>query len=89
MACLALLSQSRGAAIATFVAVAVALIVIPGFRRRVLALAFVAAALAGAASFVTQVYSAGEAGSLAPSVAHHAVVAIVLAAIAPGWHGER
>ena len=84
MVTLTLLSQSRGAAIATFVAVVVALVVIPGFRRRVLALAFVVAAVAAAAGPVINVYSVGEAGSLSPSVAHHAVAAIVVAAIVAG-----
>jgi UDP-GlcNAc:undecaprenyl-phosphate/decaprenyl-phosphate GlcNAc-1-phosphate transferase len=84
MACLALLSQSRGAAIATFVAVLVALVMIPGFRRRVLALAFVAAGVAAAAGPVLHVYAAGAAGSVSASVAHHAVTAICLAAAGAG-----
>jgi UDP-GlcNAc:undecaprenyl-phosphate/decaprenyl-phosphate GlcNAc-1-phosphate transferase len=84
LACLALLSQSRGAAIATFVAVLVALAVIPGFRRRVLALAVVAAGIAAAAGPVLHVYSAGGAGSLPPSVAHRAVAAICLASVVAG-----
>jgi UDP-GlcNAc:undecaprenyl-phosphate/decaprenyl-phosphate GlcNAc-1-phosphate transferase len=82
LACLALLSQSRGAAIATFVAVLVVLAVIPGFRRRVPALAVVAAGFAAAAGPVLRVYSAG--GAVSPSVAHHAVAAICLAAVVAG-----
>jgi UDP-GlcNAc:undecaprenyl-phosphate GlcNAc-1-phosphate transferase len=84
LACLALLSQSRGAAIATFISVLVALLVIPGFRRRVLALAFVAAGIAAAAGPVLHIYSAGGAGSLSASVVHHAVTAICLAALVAG-----
>ena len=84
MACLMLLSQSRGAAIATFVAVLVALIAVPGFRRRVLALAFVVAGVAAAAGSVLRVYSVGQAGPLGPSVAHHASASILVASAAAG-----
>lgn len=83
-ACLTLLSQSRGAAVALFVAVLVALVVIPGARRRVLALALVAAGVALAASTVVRVYSSGQAGALSASVAHRAAVAIILAAAVVG-----
>jgi UDP-GlcNAc:undecaprenyl-phosphate GlcNAc-1-phosphate transferase len=84
MTCLALFSQSRGAAIASVVGLLVALAVVPGFRRRVLALAFVAAGVAVAADRVVHVYSTGQAGSLAPTVAHHAVVATLLGAAIAG-----
>ncbi len=84
MASLALLSQSRGAAVATFVAVLVALAVIPGFRRRVLALAIVAGGVAAAAGPVMRVYSSGDLSALPPSVAHRAVIAILLSAVVTG-----
>jgi UDP-GlcNAc:undecaprenyl-phosphate GlcNAc-1-phosphate transferase len=77
LACLTLLSQSRGAAIASFVAVLVALAVIPGRVRRVLALAVVAAGVAAASAAVVNVYSVGEAGGVTASAAHHAALAIL------------
>jgi tetratricopeptide (TPR) repeat protein len=83
-ACLTLMSQSRGAAISLFVAVLVALAVIPGARRRILALAIVAGGVALAAGTLVKVYTAGQAGTLSPSVGHHAAVAIILAAAAVG-----
>ena len=84
MAGLALLSQSRGAAIATGVAVVVALVAIPGWRRRALALAVVAAALAAASGALLNVYTVGQSGGVTAAVAHHAVLAIVLAALGAG-----
>ncbi len=84
MACLALLSQSRGAAIATFLVVVVVLLVVPGFRRRVVALAFVAGGVAVAADRVVHVYTVGSAGSLPAAVAHHAVAATLLGAAIAG-----
>jgi UDP-GlcNAc:undecaprenyl-phosphate GlcNAc-1-phosphate transferase len=84
LACLALLSQSRGAAIAMLVAVAVALAVIPGFRRRVLALACVAVGVGAAAGPLLHVYRTAAAGPLSPSVAHHAVLAVLLASVVAG-----
>jgi UDP-N-acetylmuramyl pentapeptide phosphotransferase/UDP-N-acetylglucosamine-1-phosphate transferase/O-antigen ligase len=83
-ACLTLLSQSRGAAVASLIAIVVALVVIPGVRRRVLALAAVAAGVALAAGPVLKVYSTGQSGNLAPSVAHHAAVVILVSATATG-----
>jgi UDP-GlcNAc:undecaprenyl-phosphate GlcNAc-1-phosphate transferase len=83
MACLALLSQSRGAAIASFAALVVALVAIPGVRRRVLALAVIAGGVALAAGPVVRVYSTGQA-SVASPVAHHAAVSILAAAALTG-----
>lgn len=84
MASLTLLSESRGAAIATVVALVVALVAIPGFRRRVLALAAVAAGLAAAAGSVLHVYSASNAGTLAPSAVHTAAIAILVSSVVTG-----
>jgi UDP-GlcNAc:undecaprenyl-phosphate GlcNAc-1-phosphate transferase len=84
LACLTLLSQSRGAAIASFLAVMVALVVIPGRARRVLALAVVAAGVAAAAAAVVKVYSVGQAGVVPTSVTHRAAVAILLSAVVAG-----
>lgn len=86
---LALMSQSRGAAIATFVAVLLVLAVVPGFRRRVVALAFVAAGTAAAARPVVHVYTFAHGGEVPTVTAHHAVLAIVVAALVAGlaWGG--
>lgn len=82
--CLALLSQSRGALIATGVSILVALLVIPGVRHRLLALAAIAAGIALASGPVLRVYAVGQAGLLPPSVAHSAVGAILGASAATG-----
>jgi hypothetical protein len=73
MAGLTLLSQSRGAAIATAVALLVALVAIPGARRRLLALAVIAIGFAFAAPSVVDVYSTAVGGVPASSVVHSAV----------------
>ena len=88
-ACLALLSQSRGAAIASFAAILLGLLVIPGARRRVLALAVVAAGVAAAGGSVLNVYSVGQAGAGLTSAAHDAALAILVAAAGVGviWAG--
>jgi UDP-GlcNAc:undecaprenyl-phosphate GlcNAc-1-phosphate transferase len=84
LACLTLLSQSRGAAIATFVTVLVALAVIPGVRRRVLVLAFVGAGVAAAGRDVIRVYSQSQGGVPPSSVVHSAATAILAASAAVG-----
>jgi O-antigen ligase len=84
LACLALLSQSRGAAVSVFISVIVALIAIPGVRRRLLALAIVGAGLAAAASPIIHVYSRANGASAPPSVIHSAALAIVAASIGTG-----
>ena len=84
MALLALLSQSRGAAIATGVAVVIALAVIPGFRRRVLVLVVVVAAMAAASGPVLHLYTLGQIGAISSGAAHRAAVAILLAAAIAG-----
>jgi UDP-GlcNAc:undecaprenyl-phosphate GlcNAc-1-phosphate transferase len=76
MASLALLSQSRGAAIATFAAVIVVLLVVPGARRRALALTVVAAGVVAASGPVLNVYSMGQT-TLSPSIAHSAAGAVL------------
>lgn len=80
MAALALLTQSRGAAIATFAAIVFALAVVPGFRRRVIALALTAAAVAVAAPAVVHVYAVSARGVTAGS-AHHAMHVTLAAAV--------
>jgi UDP-GlcNAc:undecaprenyl-phosphate/decaprenyl-phosphate GlcNAc-1-phosphate transferase len=91
LAGLTLLSESRGALIATFATLVVALAFVPGFRRRVFALAFVGAGVAIAARSLIQVYTAGANGPVPASTAHHAVVMTALAAVAVGlaWGGAQ
>jgi UDP-GlcNAc:undecaprenyl-phosphate GlcNAc-1-phosphate transferase len=84
MASLALLSQSRGTAIASLAAIVVALLVVPGIRRRTLALVVVAAGVGAAAGPVLKVYSAGQNGALPGSVAHSAAAAILLFSLLAG-----
>jgi UDP-GlcNAc:undecaprenyl-phosphate/decaprenyl-phosphate GlcNAc-1-phosphate transferase len=84
MAGLALLSQSRGAAIATLVAVAVVLAAVPGLRRRVFALAFVAAGVGAASRSLLRVYSHGSGAVLTNSVVHTAGVVVLVASAAVG-----
>ncbi len=83
LASLTLLSQSRGAAIATFVALLVVLLAVPGARRRLLALAVIGGGFAAAASHVLRVYSTGQT-VVQTSVAHRAAIAILLASVAAG-----
>ncbi len=78
LASLTLLTQSRGAAIATFVALIVALVVVPGVRRRVMALATIGAGVAAAAGPTVRVYTAGQSGAGFGSAAHSAVIAILV-----------
>jgi tetratricopeptide (TPR) repeat protein len=82
MAGLVLLSQSRGAAIATGVALLIAFAVIPGRRRRIIAVAVLVAAFAAAAGGLDHVYSLGQLGPVPAAAAHHAVRGLVLAALA-------
>ena len=86
MACLALLSQARGAAIATLVTGLAVIAFIPGLRRRVLALAVIGAGVAGAAAPLLKVYSDGAS---TPSVVQSAAVATIVAAVVVGlaWGG--
>jgi UDP-GlcNAc:undecaprenyl-phosphate GlcNAc-1-phosphate transferase len=84
MACLALLSESRGAAVATFAAIVVTLGLIPGLRRRLLALVVIALGVAVAAGSVVHVYTRAHSGVVAPAAAHHAVAVVLLAALGAG-----
>jgi UDP-GlcNAc:undecaprenyl-phosphate GlcNAc-1-phosphate transferase len=81
---LALMSESRGAAIATFAALIVALAFVPGVRRRLIAMGVVAAGTALAAGPAVRVYTIGGAAPLPASLVHHAAVAILLAAAGAG-----
>jgi O-antigen ligase len=89
MACLALLSQSRGAAIATFLAGVIVLLFLPGRRRRVFAIALIAAGVAAAGGPLLHIYSRGTAGTLTAGAAHSGGLATIVAALATGvvWAG--
>jgi len=58
--------------------------VIPGVRRRLLALAAIGAGVAAAAGPVLHVYSAGQAGVVPSSAAHSAAVAIIASSALTG-----
>jgi hypothetical protein len=81
---LTLLSQSRGAAIATLAAIVVALVVIPGARRRLLALTLIGAGIAAASGSVLHVYSVGQTGLAPASAVHSAAAAIIASAAGAG-----
>jgi hypothetical protein len=83
LACLTLMSQSRGAAIASLVAIVVALVAVPGLRRRVLALATVAVGVTAAAPRVLHIYSVGQ-SSVPAGAAHSAAAAVLLFSAACG-----
>ncbi len=83
-ACIAILSQSRGAMIATIAAIIVALAVIPGFRRRTLAILVVAAGAGGAATRLFDVYTKGQASAPPDALTHRAGLAIIAATAAVG-----
>ncbi|HWE08218.1 MAG TPA: O-antigen ligase family protein [Solirubrobacteraceae bacterium] len=83
MASLALLSQSRGAAIASFGAVLIALLMVPGIRRRTLALVVIAAGVVAASGPLLSVYSTGQT-AVAASVAHSAAIAVIESAALAG-----
>lgn len=78
---LALMSQSRGAAIATAVTLLAMLALVPGFRRRTIALVFIAAGTAAAARPVLHLYTIGSVRPIPSGVAHHAGVAVIASAV--------
>ncbi|MHB8658449.1 MAG: O-antigen ligase family protein [Solirubrobacteraceae bacterium] len=84
MACLAVLSQSRGALIATAAAVLVALIAVPGVRRRILGLVAIAAGTAIATPAVVHVYTRTHGGGVVVSTAHTAAAMMLIAAVLVG-----
>ncbi len=84
MACLALLSQSRGTALAMLGSLVVVVALAPGRTRRVYGLLVVAAAVALAASDLLHVYEHTVAGSVPATVGHAAGRAALLAALGVG-----
>jgi hypothetical protein len=84
MACLALLSQSRGTALAMLGSLIVVVALAPGRTRRVYALLMVAGGVALAAPDLLRVYSDTAGGSVGVDVSHAAGRAALLAALGVG-----
>jgi hypothetical protein len=84
MACLAMLSQSRGTALAMLAALVVVVAVVPGRTRRVYGLLVVAGAVALTAPDLLHVYEHASGGSVSVGAAHAAGRAALLAAVAAG-----
>ncbi len=81
---LTLMSESRGAAVATFVTLIAALALVPGFRRRAIALLFIAAGLTVAAHPLLHIYNVGTEQSVPASVARHGALTLLIAAVVVG-----
>ena len=84
MACLAMLSQSRGTALAMLAALVAVVAVVPGRTRRVYGLLVVAGAVALAAPDLLSVYEHAAGGQVSVGVGHAAGRAALLAAVAAG-----
>jgi len=84
MAGLALLSQSRGAALAMAGSLIVVVALVPGRTRRVYGLLVVAVGVALAAPPLLHVYRHTAAGSVPPAIGHAAGRAVLLAAVTVG-----
>jgi UDP-GlcNAc:undecaprenyl-phosphate/decaprenyl-phosphate GlcNAc-1-phosphate transferase len=84
MACLALLSQSRGTALAMTGSLILVVALVPGRTRRIYGLLLVAAGVALAAPALLRVYQHTVAGSVPPATGHAAGRAALLAAVAVG-----
>jgi O-antigen ligase len=82
MACLALLSQSRGTALAMLGALIVVVALVPGRARRVYALLVVAGAVAVAAPDLLHIYERHASGAVPSAAGHAAGRAALLAALA-------
>jgi O-Antigen ligase len=84
MACLAMLSQSRGTALAMLTALVAVVAVVPGRTRRVYGLLVVAGAVALAAPDLLRVYEHAAGGQVSVEAGHVAARDALLAAIAAG-----
>jgi O-Antigen ligase len=84
MACLALLSQSRGTALAMLGSLVLVVALAPGRTRRVYGLLVVAAGVAAAAPDLLRVYDQRAASAIPTEVGHAAGHAALLAAMAVG-----
>jgi UDP-GlcNAc:undecaprenyl-phosphate GlcNAc-1-phosphate transferase len=85
MASLALLSQSRGTALAMAIALVAAMALLPGRTRRAYALAVVAGGVALAGPALLHVYRSAGAGAVAAQAGHEAGRAALIAALAVGF----
>ena len=84
MACLAILTQSRGTALAMFAALIVVVAVVPGRTRRIYGLLVVAGAVAFAAPDLLHLYDNASAGLVSVKAGHIAGRAALLAAVGAG-----
>jgi UDP-GlcNAc:undecaprenyl-phosphate GlcNAc-1-phosphate transferase len=84
MACLALLSQSRGTALAAAVSLLVVLALVPGRVRRVYASLAIGCGVLVAGHDLLHVYSQARGGEVSASAAHAAGRAALLASLAVG-----
>jgi UDP-GlcNAc:undecaprenyl-phosphate/decaprenyl-phosphate GlcNAc-1-phosphate transferase len=84
MACLALLSQSRGTALAMLGSLIFVVALVPGRTRRIYGLLVVAAGVAAAAPDLLHVYDQRAASAIPAEVGHAAGHAALLAAVAVG-----
>jgi tetratricopeptide (TPR) repeat protein len=84
MACLAILTQSRGTALAMFAALIVVVAVVPGRTPRIYGLLVVASAVAFAAPDLLHLYDNASAGLVSVKAGHIAGRAALLAAVGAG-----
>jgi UDP-GlcNAc:undecaprenyl-phosphate GlcNAc-1-phosphate transferase len=84
MACLAMLSQSRGTALAMLAALVAVMAVVPGRTRRVYGLLVIAGAVALAAPDLLRVYEHSAGGAVSVGASHVAGRAALLAAATAG-----
>jgi hypothetical protein len=84
MACLAILSQSRGTALAMVASLVAVVAVVPGRTRRIYGLLVVAGAVALAAPDLLHLYDNASAGLVSERAGHVAGRAALLAAVAAG-----
>ncbi len=80
MACLAMLSQSRGTALAMLGSIVVVVALAPGRTRRVYALLALAAGVAVASPRLLAIYEHHATGAIPPSAGHRAAIAALLSA---------
>lgn len=85
MACLSILTQSRGAVLAAVASAVVVVALVPGRRvLRIFGLLACAAGVIAASGPLLRVYDVAVSGPIPPDVAHRAAVAALLAAAAVG-----
>lgn len=84
MACLAILTQSRGTALAMLAALVAVVAVVPGRTRRTYGLLIVAGAVALATPDLLHLYDNASGGSVSEQAGHVAGLAALLAAVAAG-----